>query len=132
MVVDLPVPEVVEVEPILCSINTLLDLSGGVTYLSLICFAMVKNACSTLVAFLADVSRNGIDNWSAKSLNKYSPMVSFVLKVSRLTRAYLRHTVLHHLLAGQVRLVSYEKLVYTLRGIAINLLEPLFDVREGI
>ena len=56
MVVDLPVPEVVEVEPILCFMNTLLNLSSGATYLSLICFAMVKNACSTLVAFLADVS----------------------------------------------------------------------------
>lgn len=34
---------------------------------SLICFAMVKKACSTLVASLADVSRNGIDSESAYS-----------------------------------------------------------------
>lgn len=37
------------------------------THLSLICLAMVKNACSTLVAFFADVSRKGIESWSAKS-----------------------------------------------------------------
>lgn len=28
---------------------------------------MVKNACSTLVAFFAEVSKNGIDSWSANS-----------------------------------------------------------------
>jgi hypothetical protein len=40
------------------------------THLSLICLAMVKNACSTLVAFLADVSRKGILSWSANSYGK--------------------------------------------------------------
>jgi hypothetical protein len=39
---------------------------------SLICLAMVKNACSTFVAFFADVSRNGIDSWSAKSCRRGS------------------------------------------------------------
>jgi hypothetical protein len=33
----------------------------------LICFAMVKKACSTFVAFFAEVSRNGIESWSANS-----------------------------------------------------------------
>jgi hypothetical protein len=28
----------------------------------LICLAIVRNACSTFVAFLAEVSKNGIDN----------------------------------------------------------------------
>lgn len=37
------------------------------TYLSLICLAIVKNACSTLVAFFAEVSRKGMFNWSANS-----------------------------------------------------------------
>ena len=31
-------------------------------YLSLICLAMVKKACSTLVAFLADVSKKGMES----------------------------------------------------------------------
>lgn len=39
-----------------------------VTHRSLICFAMVKKACSTLVAFLADVSRSETPIWSANSL----------------------------------------------------------------
>lgn len=34
---------------------------------SLICLAIVKNACSTLVAFLAEVSKKGIESWSANS-----------------------------------------------------------------
>lgn len=39
---------------------------GRIIHLSLICLAMVKKACSTLVAFLADVSRKGIFNESEK------------------------------------------------------------------
>ena len=42
--------------------------------LSLICLAMVKKACSTLEAFFADVSRNGIPRLSA---NSYSILVIF-------------------------------------------------------
>lgn len=34
---------------------------------SLICLAMVKKACSTLLAFLAEVSRNGMPRLSANS-----------------------------------------------------------------
>jgi len=30
---------------------------------------MVKKACSTFVAFFAEVSRNGIESWSANSYN---------------------------------------------------------------
>lgn len=33
----------------------------------MICLAMVKKACSTLVAFLAEVSKNGMLSWSANS-----------------------------------------------------------------
>jgi hypothetical protein len=36
------------------------------TYRSLICFDMVKKACSTFVALLAEVSRKGIPSSSAK------------------------------------------------------------------
>jgi hypothetical protein len=49
--VDLPGPAAIELEPIR----------------SLICFDMVKNACSTLVAFLADVSRKGMPSSSANA-----------------------------------------------------------------
>lgn len=37
------------------------------THRSLICLAIVKNACSTFVAFFADVSRKGMESWSANS-----------------------------------------------------------------
>lgn len=36
---------------------------------SLICLAIVKKACSTFDAFLAEVSRNGIPRLSANSYN---------------------------------------------------------------
>ena len=49
--VDLPGPAAIELEPMR----------------SLICFDMVRNACSTLVAFLADVSRNGMPSSSANA-----------------------------------------------------------------
>jgi len=38
---------------------------------TLICRAMVKKACSTFVAFLADVSRNGMPRPSANSYNQH-------------------------------------------------------------
>lgn len=56
------------------SIFTLLAVSelaaddGGPTRF-LISEAIVMNACSTLVAFFADVSKNGMFNWSANSYN---------------------------------------------------------------
>lgn len=40
--------------------------AGGPT-LFFISAAMVMNACSTFVAFLADVSKNGMPSWSAYS-----------------------------------------------------------------
>ena len=44
------------------------DGAGGPTRF-FISAAIVMNACSTLVAFLADVSKNGMPNWSAYSYN---------------------------------------------------------------
>src|SRR5271156_6117801 len=42
---------------------------------TLICRAIVKKACSTFVAFLADVSRNGMPRPSANSYHQYfSPL----------------------------------------------------------
>ncbi len=37
------------------------------THRSLICLAMVKKACSTFVAFFAEVSKKGMFSWSANS-----------------------------------------------------------------
>ena len=48
------------------------------------------------------------------------------------TLTHLRDAVLHNLLAGQVRLVANKELVNTLGRIAVDLLEPLLDIREGI
>lgn len=48
------------------------------------------------------------------------------------TLTYLRDAVLHNLLAGQVRLVANKELVNTLGRIAVDLLEPLLDVRESV
>lgn len=45
---------------------------------------------------------------------------------------YLRHGVFNDLLARQVRLIAHKQLIYTLRCISVNLLEPLLYVREGI
>ena len=42
------------------------DGAGGPTRF-FISAAMVMNACSTFVAFLAEVSKNGMPNWSAYS-----------------------------------------------------------------
>ena len=43
--------------------------TGGPTLLYSISAAIDIKACSTLVAFLAEVSRNGMPNWSAHSCN---------------------------------------------------------------
>lgn len=50
------------------------ECGAKVAYRSLICLAMVKNACSTFVAFLADVSKKGIESWSAKSWERVPRM----------------------------------------------------------
>ena len=50
----------------------------------------------------------------------------------RKTRTNLCHTVLHDLLASEVRLVANEKLVHTLRSVAVDLLQPLLDIGERI
>lgn len=44
----------------------------------------------------------------------------------------LSDSVFHHLLVGQITLVAHEEFVNSLAGIAINLLQPLLDVGEGV
>lgn len=66
--VDLaPGPEAIVDDPILVYVSNQL-FTENVTHRSLICLDMVKKACSTLVAFLAEVSRKGIPSSSAKDL----------------------------------------------------------------
>ena len=109
-------------------LNSLFVERPATTYRSLICLAIVKKACSTLVAFFADVSRKGMVSWSANSCKQ---TVSNLSK-QRGTLTHLRDTVLHNLLARQVGLVAHKQLVDTLRRVTVNLLQPLLDVRESV
>jgi len=46
--------------------------------------------------------------------------------------AYLGDCVVNHLLVRHIALVAYKKLVDTLRGVAVDLLQPLLDVVEAV
>lgn len=96
---------------------------------TLICLAIVKKACSTFVAFLADVSKNGIPRLSA---NSWSQDVRYFHIMRHKSGANLRHSILNHLLIRYITLVTNEKLVDTFSGVTINLLQPLLNVIEGI
>lgn len=52
----------------------------------------------------------------------------------RVTKLYTHHgrRVVHHLLNGQITFVAYEQFVDVLARIALNLLQPLLDVVEGL
>lgn len=96
---------------------------------------MVKNACSTLVAFLAEVSKKGMVNWSANSClrrNRKSNQSGRHMTRNWIADPDLCDGMLDDLLAGQIRLVADKEFVNTLRSIAIDLLQPLFHVGEGI
>lgn len=111
---------------------------------SLICRAIVKKACSTLDAFLAEVSRKGIPRLSANSyrierrINDRPFKDSIGKKIRRggqkgmpeVFGAYLRHGVLDHLLVLHIALVTDEQLVDALGSISVNLLKPLLDIVE--
>ena len=47
-------------------------------------------------------------------------------------RVYLCDLVFDLLLLDQITLVAHQQLVDTLGGVAVNLLQPLLDVVEGI
>lgn len=74
-----------------------------------------------MVAFLADVSRNGIPSRSEYSCDERSVDESDLCSV-----------VLDHLLVDQVALVPDEELVDALVRVAVDLLQPLLDVVEGV
>lgn len=48
------------------------------------------------------------------------------------SKTYLCHGVFHNLLVTHVALVTHQQLVDTLGGIAVNFLQPLFDIVEGV
>lgn len=88
-------PGPVEVEPILfpkATVNTsstvgCTNIQGDPTHLSLICLAIVKNACSTLVALFAEVSRKGMFSWSANSyVGRAEVVINDLVKGERETR----------------------------------------------
>ena len=95
---------------------------------SLICLAMVKNACSTLVALFAEVSRKGIPRLSANSCSR--PPSDKVSSSGERPGSYLGNRVLDNLLVRHIALVANEELIDALGRIAVNLLEPLLDVVE--
>ena len=109
---------------------------------SLICLAIVKKACSTFEAFLAEVSRNGIPRLSANSCNDIlGQRLLFSLKKASIFKeyedgmggtTYLCHSVFHNLLILHIAFVAYKKLVDAFSGIAVNFLKPLFYVVEGV
>ena len=73
-----------------------------------------------------------MESWSAKS---WIIDVSDAFKldlIRRKTRTDLRRTILHDLLAREVRFVTNKQLVHALRSVAVDLLQPLLDVGERI
>ena len=97
---------------------------------SLIWRAMVRKACSTLLAFLADVSRNGMPRLSANSCSRSQSCVD--LSRAFMLATCLCHGVLDDLLVRHVTLVAHQQLVHSLRGVAVDLLQPLLDVVEAV
>lgn len=89
---------------------------------------MVKKACSTLDAFLADVSRKGMPRLSANSWLRALARGAWLDE--RAEDAYLCDVVLNDLLVSHIALVADEKLVNALGSVAVNLLQPLLDVVE--
>lgn len=49
-----------------------------------------------------------------------------------LHQPYLRHRVLNHLFIGHIALVTDKQLIDTFGGVSVDLLQPLFDIVEGV
>jgi hypothetical protein len=96
---------------------------------SLIWRAMVRKACSTLVALFAEVSRKGMPRLSANSCLYYQ-----YLRISRylMVVAYLCYGVLDNLLVRHIGLVAHQQLVDALGSVSVNLLQPLLHVVERV
>ena len=97
---------------------------------SLIWRAMVRKACSTLVALFAEVSRKGMPRLSANSCTGLDMAAADSLQIVMST--HLCNGVLDDLLVGHIGLVADQQLVDALCGISVNLLEPLLHVVERV
>jgi hypothetical protein len=78
---------------------------------------MVKKACSTLEAFLADVSRKGMPILSANSY-----VMSASNETRRMVSADLGDSVFNGSLVSHIALVADEELVDTLGSISVDFL----------
>ena len=96
---------------------------------SLIWRAIVKKACSTFCAFLAEVSTKGIPRLSA---NSYYLFISTKHESSPWACPHLCHRIIDDLLVCHIALVADEELVDTFGCIAVDLLQPLLDVVEAL
>lgn len=105
---------------------------------SLICLAIVKKACSTLDAFLAEVSRKGIPRLSANSYAEGMILVPKKVQGTSKTQELvgvdpnLGNCVFHDFLVLHIALVADKKLVNALGGVAVDFLEPLLDIVERV
>lgn len=80
------------------------------------------------------ILRRSLQEWDAQLVRKFlqeprNPLAEFQTAP---TDAHLCRTVLNDLLACKVGLVAHKQLVDTFRRIAIDLLQPLLDVRESV
>ena len=73
-----------------------------------------------------------MESWSAKSWIFDMSDTYKLDQIRRKTRTDLRRTILDDLLAREVRFVANKQLVHALRSVAVDLLQPLFDVGERI
>jgi hypothetical protein len=88
---------------------------------------MVKKACSTFEAFLADVSRKGIPMLSANSYISSADNKDMCMTCTNLGNGVFNSSLVSH-----IALVADEELVDTLGGISVDFLKPLLDVVERI
>ena len=105
-------------------------MHDAVAHRCLISLAIVMNACSTFVASLADVSRNGMPRPSANSCKPSGVECASEDHSSREKQTDFRLFVINDALGDEIALVADEQLVDILASIAVDLLEPLTDVVE--
>lgn len=106
--------------------------------------AMAIKACSTLVAFFALVSINGMPISSANALINKSDQVHGVISALN-SSAIEKKTAMggsivfylgcfrrHNFVSSEVTLVSNQKLVYILTSISVNFVQPLLDIVKAL
>ena len=121
-------------------------IAGVLAIRFLISEAIVMNACSTLVALLALVSRKGMVSESANSCAppdaqrlREAPRTAAACERAAQAggarpgvRAHLCSVVLDLLLRGEVALVAHEQLVDALARVPVDLVQPGLHVVERL